>query len=544
MQPPDPSAVAAAELLRRRAGRSCLTDYLTYIRPRRTRSELDLATGKTVDKLIEPGYQVNWHHGLICRTVDRVLARELPPRLALFVPPGRGKSEIISRGLPGYIFGKWPRTRIIAASHTADLAQAMSRDAQRWMETEEYQTLFPEVRLPSLNARTAGAPLRNADEWEILDANGRRHGGSYKCTGVFGAIAGRRFEVGLIDDPIRGARDADSRLTRDRQWEWYVREFHSRRAGPDAIIILIVTRWHEDDLAGRLLAEQERGGEEWHVLSLPELVEEDMVLHPEDPRKPGEVLWPERYPLEDTLRVRDLGGEGGRRAFQSLYQQRPAPASGHIWQSDWLHSYWRKAHQPHILVIINPDGARTEIDQWALLRYMTIDPAFTEDEENDWSAIGVWGLERETSRLFLLDMVRRRLESPELLRTIRELKERWRVSSIYFEAQAAAKGVVQLARRPPRGQTPLLMTEVRADRDKVARSLSVAPWVELNGLWLPASAGWRSTYEKELKVFPYGTHDDMVDMTVYAVLALLTRAVLPAKPPLVGAPRRAYWERR
>jgi hypothetical protein len=227
-----------------------------------------------------PNYQAGWFHREVATKMERFLADVLAkraPREMLLAPPRSGKTEIVSRRFPAWTLGKHPDLSIIAASYGSDLASRNNRDVQRVMDDPEYEALFPETKLFGENIRTVarGSWLRNSDIFEVV---GRK--GVYRSTGVMGSITGMGGDILLLDDPIKDAHEASSKVYRDRLWEWYTSTFYTRRA-PGAGILIILTRWHEDDLAGRLLNDKE--GDKWNVTRFPAIAEED-----EPHRKEGE----------------------------------------------------------------------------------------------------------------------------------------------------------------------------------------------------------------------------------------------------------------
>ncbi|MDR1706164.1 MAG: terminase family protein, partial [Clostridiales bacterium] len=283
--------------------------------------------------ITDPRYKVNWHHKVLCDYLDRFSRREIP-RLMVFMPPRHGKSELVSRKLPAFIFGRNPDTSIIATSYSADLAQRMNRDVQRIIDGEQYAKVFPGTFLYGKNIRTVadGSYLRNSDIFEIV---GRR--GVYRSAGVGGGITGMGGEFIIIDDPLKNREDASSAVIRDKLWEWYTSTLYTRLE-KDGAILLTMTRWHEDDLAGRLLklAETDPAADQWEVLCFPAIAE--AVRHPEDIRGEGEELWPEKYsrsPL-DTIKA-----AVGSYDWNALYQQRSAPAEGGMFKREYW-QYWRE----------------------------------------------------------------------------------------------------------------------------------------------------------------------------------------------------------
>lgn len=263
-------------------------------------------------------YQANWHHLKLCEYLERWAFGDID-RLMVFMPPRNGKSELVSRRLPAYLFGKEPDASIIACSYGSDLASRMNRDVQRIIDSPEYYELFPNTTLNGSNVRTTakGSYLRNSDIFEIVD-----HKGVYKSSGVGGAITGMGMKYGIIDDPYKNRQDANSETIRNGIWDWYVSTFYTRLEKGGKILITL-TRWHEDDLAGKLLriAENDPTADQWTVLEFPAIAEGE--LHSDDQRKEGEALWPDKYPLEELYKIKSTVGSY---EWNALFQQRPHPA--------------------------------------------------------------------------------------------------------------------------------------------------------------------------------------------------------------------------
>lgn len=304
-------AAAAREILRRREARRRVLAFT---------------------KFTKPDYQTNWHHDVLCGYLDRFVAGDIK-RLMIFMPPRHGKSELVSRRLPAFIFGQRPDANVIACSYSADLASRMNRDVQRIIDSDTYRRLFPESQLFGANVRTVatGSYLRNSDIFEIVG-----HNGSYRSAGVGGGITGMGFHFGIIDDPVKRRKEAESEAFRNSVWEWYGSDFYTRQEGNGGILIT-TTRWHEDDLAGRILkqAAADPNAEQWTVVSFPALFEPDIAT-PGDPRQDGEALWPGKFDVERLQKTR---GVLGQYQFQSLYQQRPTAREGNRIKRAWLSKF-------------------------------------------------------------------------------------------------------------------------------------------------------------------------------------------------------------
>lgn len=296
---------AATELLSRRKARNSLIEFTRFTKP---------------------DYEVNWHHEVLGKYLDQFVTGEIR-RLMVFMPPRHGKSELVSRRLPAYLFGKCPNASIISCSYSADLASRMNRDVQRIIDSPEYHRVFPETTLNSTNIRTTsrGNYLRNSDIFEIVGNTG-----VYRSAGIGGGITGMGMDFGIIDDPIKNRDEAISHTYREKVWEWYTSTFYTRME-KGASLLLTMTRWHEDDLAGRILAHAKHTGEEWTVINFPAIAEESKSF--DDPRESGEPLWPGKYTSSQLDEIRNVLG---LYQWLALYQQRPTPIEGGMWKYDTI----------------------------------------------------------------------------------------------------------------------------------------------------------------------------------------------------------------
>ena len=462
----EPKAPPPEEEFRKERARRRLLDFVTYTKP---------------------DYEVNWHHEVICRELDGLL-RGPASRLILCMPPRFGKSELVSRRLPAFILGRDPDARIIACSYSADLAQAMNRDVQRIIDDPRYRELFPGTALPRSNVRTiSGSALRNSNIFEVV---GRR--GMYLSAGVGGGITGRGFDLGIIDDPIKNRVEANSSTFRERLWDWYRSTFYTRRE-KDAKILIVMTRWHEDDLVGRLLELESSGS--WRVVCFPAVSEPGgKHAHPEDKRPPGEALWPGKFPLSDLERVKvSLGSY----EWAGLYQQAPAPSGGGIFMASWWMSY--------------ADGALPRrfdevIQSW--------DCAFKGTDASDFVVGQVWARAAET--YYLLDQVRERMDFPQTLRAVKNLSVKWPQAQLKLvEDKANGPAVIDMLKRELSG-----LVAVEPQGGKEARAYAVSALVEAGCVFIPARAPWRDDFIAEVSSFPNGRNDDQVDAMTQALARL------------------------
>ncbi len=435
---------------------------------------------------VGPGYLMGWVHIEICAALDQFLEDVVAgksPRLILEAPPRCGKTELVSRKFPAYALGKYPDLSFIATSYGAELASSNNRDVQRVIDSDAYRDLFPHVQLNGDNVRSdsAGSYLRNSDIFEIVD-----HTGVYKSSGVGGGITGRGMHIGMIDDPIKDAEQAYSQTYRDKVWEWYQSTFYTRLM-PGGGILIIMTRWHEDDLVGRILKAAAEDGEQWKVISFPAIAEKD-----ERHRKEGEALHPERYPLETLARIRTAVGS---RVWASLYQQRPAAAEGAIFKREWWKVYTPITDDPQALILAL--GITHVVQFW--------DTAFKTKTEHDYSVCITLG--QSENRYYVLDRWKGKVEFPELKNTAIAHAAKWQPHTLLIEDAASGKSLIQELQR----DSLLPVHPIKVDKDKVSRAYAVTPLLEAGRVFYPVNAPWAQDFIDTLATFPNAEHDDDVD---------------------------------
>ena len=310
---------------------------------------------------VMPFYRVSWHHRQIAECLMMVERGEID-RLMVHAPPRHGKSLLVSVLFCGWYMGRNPSNEIIAASYGTELVAGFGTRLRNMMAGPEQVEIFGKGSRLSTDTRAR-------DRW--LTASG----GVYRAAGVGAGITGFGAHLIVIDDPVKSREEAESPGMREKVWDWYQNDLYTRRMKGGAIVI-IQTRWHEDDLSGRLLVEMERGGDQWHHLHLPAINDE------------GEALWPDEYPVEDLERTRLVVGP---RAWQALYQGDPTPEDGNYFEADWLREYHRL-----------PDISRMRI-------YGASDYAVTEDD-GDYTVHVVIGVD-ENAVIYVLDMWRKQTAS-------------------------------------------------------------------------------------------------------------------------------------
>ena len=457
-----------------------------------------------------PGYQVNWHHEVVCGYLDRFVAGEIK-RLMIFQPPRTGKSELVSRRLPAFILGQNPDATIIATSYGADLARRMNRDVQRIMDSEPYMTLFPDSLLYGKNVRSTarGSWLRNSDMFEVVG-----HAGYYMGTGVGGAITGMGAHVVIIDDPVKNRKEANSAAYQKGVFDWYTSTLYTRLA-PDGQVLVTLTRWHELDLAGQLLklAASDSDADQWEIVCLPALAESPVA--PYDHRQVGDALWPSRWP---PAKLRTIRRTVGSRDWASLYQQRPAPDEGNIFKRQWWR-FWqpRGAHLPPVLVTVDEKVIEIEPEELPLQfdeMLQSWDLTFKSTDSSDFVAGQVWG--RHGANKYLMDYVLDRLDVIGAMKEIGRLTGKWpSATAKLIEDKANGPAVITMLKGKLAGLIP-----VEPEGGKVSRAYAAQPEVEAGNVFLPHPAmyGWVDGFIGSCAAFPNAANDDDVDAFTQAII--------------------------
>jgi predicted phage terminase large subunit-like protein len=403
-------------------------------------------------------------------------------RLLITMPPRHGKSEFASKWLPSWYLGNFPDNRVILASYGASFAASWGRKTRDILNEHGPRLFGVSIRSDS----------KAADEWLIEG----REGGMQTC-GVGGPLTGKGADLLIIDDPVKNAEEANSEVYRQKTWEWYTSTAYTRLE-PGGALVLIQTRWHEDDLAGRILANAAESGEPWVVLNLPAIAGEGDQLG----RSPGEPLWPERFGLDDFDRIRKAVGSY---QFSALYGQSPTPADGGLFKRAWFR-YWTPAGNGHYR--LGAGGGLVSVDHCR--RFGTMDLAFSLKKTADFTVICAWAV-TPRSDLILLDMARSRMEAPSLVPTAKDLSDRWDLDYLGIEKILGQALVVKEAQ--DKGMT---VRQLIPDVDKITRSIPAQIRMENGQVYLPQGHPDLDVIEKELLTFPRGTHDDIVDNFSYA----------------------------
>lgn len=372
-------------------------------------------------------------------------------RLIINMPPRHGKSELISKYFVAWYLLNYTDKRVILTSYEADFAASWGRKVKDIIGTfaSQFKT---RIRLDS-NA---------ANRFELIQ------GGQLNTAGAGGAITGKGADVLIIDDPIKNIEEANSKVYRQKIWDWFTTTAFTRLE-PNGAVVIIMTRWHYDDLVGRILNDEEES-KKWTVLSLPAISSD------------GKPLWPERFSLE---KLNDIKKTLGSMFFSALYQQKPIATENQIYKSAWWKYYDATPAFDYV------------IQSW--------DTAFKTDEQNDYSVCTTWGV--NSLGYYLLDMYRDKIEFPELLRMVKVKAEEFHPNNILVEDKASGQSIIQTIRR----ETLLPIKAIQVNADKITRAHLVIPCIEAGKVYLPLHASWLQTFHTEMEEFPMSQHDDIPD---------------------------------
>lgn len=448
---------------------------LPTIRKSEIRAELARRDLEWFVRYTFPRYEWSWHHRQVCAEVMAWLGGQCQ-NLVLKLPPAHGKSELISRRLPALVLGMFPGCHVMQTSYSADSAEGFGADVRAIMRDLPYQRLFGNQFRPD---------LKNASD-QFRMANSSR----YYCEGIGGGLIGKHFDFGIIDDPIKTIEAAYSPTQRAALWHWFTGVWANRKRTDTAKQLIVMHQWHADDVLARILNAQP---DLWRVVNFEAIASAD-----EPHRKAGEALWPARFGrafLEQQRRLNPVD-------FEAKYQGRPAPAEGGMFKRPWF-SYAEKNGSPH-LYKLGQHGWRNVHNA---RRFLTVDLATSTKDTADYTVIVAWAQWGEL--LLVLDVVRERMEGPDILPAIAMMLNRHRAGDAWIERIGFQASLIQDGARKG-----LPVRELRPDRDKATRAAPLAAAMANGRVWF-APGEWHADVEAELLTFPNGAHDDAVDALAY-----------------------------
>ena len=410
---------------------------------------------------------------MVLQSVKDSLEEDKDVRIILTVPPRHGKSESATKKFPAWILGLHPEWPIIVSSYSSELAVDFGQGTRDIMQSQEYQKIF-KTRLR--------ADTKAKGRWMTEE------GGGYTATGVGGAITGKGFKIGIIDDPFKNRDEADSETVRESRWNWWKSTFYTRMEGVAAVIV-IATRWHTDDIIGRLLKKQKEDEAEslehydkWKVIEFPAIATKDEVF-----RKQGEALWPEKFPIE---KLRTIENALGPYEFSALYQCSPITSENQEFKEQWLK---RRTMQ--------------EVEALDTRKFATIDPGGKE-EENDYSGIIRNYIDKENK--WNIRAMRVHFDSKELMNYIFTLHDEG-FEKIGIEETVYLKAVEPFFRDEcvKRNKFPSVEPLKHYKTQKEVRIRGLIPRYSAGAIY--HIEGECKNLEDEMFVFPKGAHDDTLD---------------------------------
>jgi predicted phage terminase large subunit-like protein len=433
----------------------------------------------------------------------------------IFMPPRAGKSELASKRFPAFFLGANPTKNIIAASYNSDLAADFGREVRGIVDTSRYKTLFDV---------TLSADSKAANRWHTSKR------GMYVAAGVGTAVTGRGAHVLLIDDPLKDRAEADSEVIREKVWRWYTstaytrlesdidqqeileddwlwREFQADiHAGKvdrfEGAIVLVMTRWHEADLGGRLLKQQDEGGEQWELLELPAI-----SIDAEGNEK---ALWPQKYPLSRLYAIRSVIGS---RDWSALYQQKPAPDEGLYFKREMMRFYVEKPK--HLRVYGASDYA-------------------VKADDGDYTVHAVVGIDPDDN-LYILDIWRKQTESNIWVDAFCDLVAKHKPLMWAEEDGQIKKSIGPfLEKRMRELKTYCAREQFVSVADKPTRARSFQARMAMGKVYFPTQSPWLAELESEMFTFPAGVHDDQVD--ALGLIGRLLDTMVAAHVPVAEVP--------
>jgi len=405
-------------------------------------------------------------------------------KLMVFLPPRSMKSEAIAKLLPSWYLGDQPSKEVVCASYGFDLAVKHSRECKGYTKEQEFKNIFPDFKLAD--------DKKESGNWETSE------GGGYYAVGVGGALTGRGFDLGIIDDPVKNREDAESPVMREKIWDWYTSTFLTRRQGANSAIIILMTRWHTDDLAGRLL---EQEGDEWEVLSLPAINDANQPL----------IENREGFGLEFYEKMSE---SIGTKDFEALYQQDPIAGSGNIFKKEDFRYF-----------------ALSDLSFKEFTIGIHVDPAWSTKPDSDDVAVCVTAQHRINKEIYVLDIFGRQILPSDAYAYILSAAEKWKqfapIDFISIEKVDLSKkqgefitGFEEYMRSQNKFYT-LFYHEPRGQGKKQDRiKFKLEPMLNRHALYFRsddiANKDWQRLETQFLK-FPVGSHDDLADVITQGV---------------------------
>tara|TARA_S200002703_G_scaffold21880_3_gene18497 strand:- start:5075 stop:6655 length:1581 start_codon:yes stop_codon:yes gene_type:complete len=425
------------------------------------------------------------HHRSVAKVLEQVEKGHMP-RLIVTFPPRHGKSELISRRFIPWLLGKDEYRNIIFSTYNEEFAGDFGADCRAIMESPSYKQVFP-----GFSFRKGGASKSRVQT---------SRGGLGAFVGRGGSITGRGGDFIILDDPIKDSLEANSPTLREQLWQWFTQVLMTRLMTHSASIVIVQTRWHEDDLVGRLTDPMnphftEEEASKWKLINLPAIAEEDDALK----RKPGELLWPERFDHEFMTAQKRLDPRG----FSALYQQHPSPEDGDLFKREYIQYYDRSKL---------PDRLRI---------YASSDHAVGVDKtRNDFTCCIIIGID-DNDDIYVLDCWWERQPSDRVVKAMLELIKKHKPIIWWAEKGHISKAIGPfLKKRMLESRIHCAVHEVTPVANKVQRAQSIIGRMAMKKVFFPKVSGWSQKAVDELLKFPNGRYDDFVDALAWIGMGL------------------------
>lgn len=494
----DPRIFAAAKrLLKVRKAKESLIDF----------AELTMPHPADPDDVDRSRYTPQYFHRALGAALEQVEAGALR-RLIITFPPRHGKSELTSKRFPAWFLGRNPHKSLIFGTYNQEFAEDFGRAVRDIVNSDAFAQVFPGVGFKP------GSQASNRLE-SLMD-------GLFVFAGRGGAVTGRGGHIIIIDDPLKNRQEADSEVTREELWKWFNDDVVTRLMDETCSVIIIQTRWHEDDLVGRLTDPKnahynEEEASSWKIINIPAIAEENDALG----RPPGKALWPEKFGEAFLAKIKARNPRG----YYALYQQRPTPLDGEFFKAEH--------------VVLYNVGDRPPLSELRI--FMASDHAVGLKQENDKTCILVGGVDRH-DQLWLIDCFWQKAPTNVVVEKLIDFAEKYRPLRWWAEEDHITKSIGPfLKKRMAERKVYFTFTKISAYADKQKKAQAIQGRMSWKMVLFPAQAPWFHDAKDELLKFPRAAHDDFVDALsgFGRGLGILSGPSKAAPPP--EAPKAMTW---
>ena len=422
------------------------------------------------------GYEPAWFHERIAEELMKIETGE-NKRLMIFMPPRHGKSALGNIDFSAWYLGKHPDREVVAASYNAELVQEFGFKFRQLVSSQAYIDVFGDILREDSKSKS-----------RMITTSG----GGYTAVGVGGSLTGKDAHLIIIDDPIKGRAQADSKLIRDEVWNWMTSTVYTRLFKTTAIVV-IQTRWHKDDLSGRLIEKMEECGEEWTIINFPAIALEDETYKGKIIRREGEALWPENFPLPMLQMQKEMMGTYD---FSALYQQNPITSENQEFKPEWIQvAQWK------------------DVKKMATRRFLTVDTAISKTDNADSTGFCLNFVDSENNWYF--KAWKMRINPKQLIDTLFQLHEEWNIEKIGIEETTYLHAIKPFFDEEcrKRNKFPYIVPMKHMNTQKETRIRGLIPRYEAKSIYHIENTC--RNLEDEMFDFPKGKHDDVIDAAAY-----------------------------